>query len=121
MAVEIWVKVGDEKKKFQGSFRKVMEDILKEGQGKEVALLSFHADQKQRRRLKRELRAAGKDLLKAAERITEWFKAIERRRLKRRINLLRKRARYTSKGDTLYCPKLLEEVKALEEKLKELN
>ncbi len=119
--MEIWVRIGEEKRKFQGSFRKVMEEILKEGKGKEVSLLSFHADQRQRRRLKRELRAAGKDLLKAAERITEWFKAIERRRLKRKINLLRKRAKYTSKGETLYCPKLLEEAKALEEKLRELN
>jgi hypothetical protein len=68
--MELWAKIGKTNKKFQGSMKKVMEDLLKEAKGKKtVQLLSFHAGKKERRRLKRELRASGKDLIKTAERL----------------------------------------------------
>lgn len=68
--MELWARVGRTNKKFQGSMKKVMEDLLKEAKGKKtVELLSFHAGKKERRRLKRELRASGRDLLKTAEKL----------------------------------------------------
>ncbi len=119
--MELWARIGEEKRKFQGSFRKVMEQVAQEGKGKEVKLLSFHASQKERRRLKRELRANGKDLVKTAREITRWFYRIDRRRVRRKIAYLRKRARFTSKGEVFYCPQVMEKVRALEEKLREID
>ena len=120
--MELWAKIGNSKKKFQGPFRSVMESVVKEGKGKKtVKLLSFHAGQKERRRLKRELRANGKDLYKTATSLTLWFYKIDARRLKRRINNLKKRARYTSKGENFYCPKLMERVRELESQLESVK
>ncbi len=120
--MELWAKIGRTKKKFQGSFRSVMEDIVKEGKGKKtVQLLSFHAGQKERRRLKRELRANDKDLLKTASSIARWFYLSDMRRIRRRIKDLKKRARYVSKGEVFYCPKTMEQVRELEGKLEEIR
>jgi hypothetical protein len=119
--MELWLNLGGEKKKYQGSFRKVMEQVAEEGRGKEVKLLSFHASQKERRRLKRELRANGKDIVATAQNITKWFYNIDRRRLKRRIAYLRKRARYTSKGEVFYCPSLLKRVEELRKELEKIE
>ncbi len=120
--MELWAKIGRTKKKFQGSFRSVMEEIVKEGKGKKtVQLLSFHAGQKERRRLKRELRANDKDLLKTASSIARWFYLSDMRRIRRRIKDLKKRARYVSKGEVLYCPKTMEQVRELESKLEEIR
>ncbi len=120
--MELWAKIGRTKKKFQGSFRSVMEEIVKEGKGKKtVQLLSFHAGQKERRRLKRELRANDKDLLKTASSIARWFYLSDMRRIRRRIKDLKKRARYVSKGEVLYCPKTMEQVRELEGKLEEIR
>ncbi len=120
--MELWAKIGRTKKKFQGSFRNVMEEIVKEGKGKKtVQLLSFHAGQKERRRLKRELRANDKDLLKTASSIARWFYLSDMRRIRRRIKDLKKRARYVSKGEVLYCPKTMEQVRELEGKLEEIR
>ncbi len=120
--MELWAKIGRSKKKFQGSFRSVMEEIVKEGKGKKtVQLLSFHAGQKERRRLKRELRANDKDLLKTASSIARWFYLSDMRRIRRRIKELKKRARYISKGEVLYCPKTMEQVRELESRLEEIK
>ena len=119
--MELWVKIGDSKKKLQGSFRSVMESLVKEGKGKKVELLSFHAGQKERRRLKRELRANGKDLLRTASSIAVWFYTSDIRKLRRRIKDLKKRARYISKGEVFYCPKTMEKVRELEEKIQDIK
>ena len=120
--MELWAKIGRSKKKFQGSFRSVMEDIVKEGKGKKtVQLLSFHAGQKERRRLKRELRANDKDLLKTASSIARWFYLSDLRRVRRKIKELKKRARYISKGEVFYCPKTMEQVRELESRLEEIK
>jgi len=120
--MELWAKIGRTKKKFQGSFRSVMESIVKEGKGKKtVELLSFHAGQKERRRLKRELRANDRDLLKTASSIARWFYLSDMRRIRRRIKELKRRARYLSKGEVFYCPKTMEQVRELEGKLEEIK
>ncbi len=120
--MELWVKIGRTKKKFQGSFRSVMEELFKEAKGKKtVELLSFHAGQKERRRFKRELRANGRDLVKTASAIATWFYTRDLRRLRRRIKELKKRARYLSKGEVFYCPKTMERVKELEGRLDQIR
>ena len=120
--MELWAKIGRSKKKFQGSFRSVMEEIVKEGKGKKtVQLLSFHAGQKERRRFKRELRANDKDLLRTASSIARWFYLSDMRKIKRRIKELKKRARYVSKGEIFYCPKTMEQVRELESRLEEIK
>jgi len=120
--MELWAKIGRTKKKFQGSFRDVMENLVKEAKGKKtVELLSFHAGQKERRRLKRELRANDKDLLKTASSIARWFYLRDMRRIRRRIKELKRRARYLSKGEVFYCPKTMEQVKELESRLGEIE
>ena len=120
--MELWAKIGRTKKKFQGSFREVMESVVKEGKGKKtVELLSFHAGQKERRRLKRELRANNRNLLKTASSITSWFYLSDMRRLERRIKELKRRAKYTSKGETLYCSRTMEQVKDLENRLEQIK
>jgi methyl-accepting chemotaxis protein len=121
-AMEIWVRIGRTKKKYQGSFRSVMESIVKDGKGKKtVQLLSFHAGKKERRRLKRELREHDKDLLKTASAIARWFYEIDRRKIKRRIKELKKRARYVSKGEIFYRPEIMDQVRDLENQLREIE
>ena len=79
--MELWARIGKTNKKFQGSMRTVMESLLKEAKGKKnVELLSFHAGQKERRRLKRELRKAQKDLVATAQNIVNWYQQIESRK-----------------------------------------
>ncbi len=120
--MELWAKIGRTKKKFQGSFRNVMESIVREGKEKKtVELLSFHAGQKERRRLKRELRQNGRDLLKTASAIATWFYKRDMRKIRRRIKELKKRARFVSKGEIFYCPRIMAEVRELENKLDEIQ
>ncbi|NPB07109.1 MAG: hypothetical protein GXO03_05855 [Aquificae bacterium] len=119
--MELWVKIDGEKRKYQGSFKAVMEKLVEEGKGKKVELLSFHAPQKERRRLKRELRAHGKDLLKTASYMARWFYQIEERRLRRRIKELKKKAKRLSKGELVYDPKKLEQIKQLEQSLERVR
>ncbi len=120
--MELWAKIGRSKKKFQGSFRSVMEQLVKEAKGKKtVQLLSFHAGQKERRRFKRELRWHDKDLLKTASAIAIWFYEIDKRKIRRRIKELKRKARYISKGEVFYCPEVMKQVKELEGKLSEIE
>ncbi|GEM_PF-720367 len=120
--MELWIRIGDEKLKLQGSFRKVMEDILtKSKNGKKIELLSFHTSQKERRRLKRELRANNKDIVETARAVVRWFYTRDFRSVKRRIKELKKRARYLSKGEYFYCSSALKEITDLENKLKDIE
>ncbi len=120
--MELWVKIGRSRKKFQGSFRDVMETLLRESRGKKtVELLSFHAGQKERRRFKRELRSHNRDLVKTAASLVRWFYTRDARQLRRKIKELKRRARYLSKGEVFYCPEAMEKVRELEEKLKEIE
>ncbi len=112
--MELWAKIDGEKVKFQGSMVKVLEELLERGKDKEVQLLSFHAGQKERRRLKRELRAANKNLVEAARNYVRWFYQIEERRLRRQIKELKKKEKVNSKG-IRFLPK------GVEKKIEELN
>ncbi|NPB05735.1 MAG: hypothetical protein GXO08_05090 [Aquificae bacterium] len=119
--MELWAKVGDEKVKLQGSMVKVLEELLERGKGKEVRLLSFHAGQKERRRLKRELRCANKNLLEAARNYVRWYYAIEARKLRRQIKELKRKERVNSKG-IRFLPKGVEtKIAELQKKLEEVN
>ncbi len=106
--MELWARIGDEKVKFQGSMLKVMEQIVEKGKDKEVQLLSFHAGQKERRRLKRELRAANKNLVEAAKNYVRWAYMAELRKIRRQIKELKKKEKVNSKG-IVYLPKAVEE------------
>ncbi len=98
--MELWAKIGDEKVKLQGSMLAVMEQLLERAKEKDgqAQLLSFHAGQKERRRLKRELRAAGKNLVEAARNYVRWSYQIEARKLRRQIRELKKKEKVNSKG-----------------------
>ncbi|GAB6066082.1 hypothetical protein JCM9492_11740 [Aquifex pyrophilus] len=119
--MELWAKVGEEKKKYQGSFRAVMENLVKDGKGKEVQILCIHAPARERRRFKRELRWYDRDILKTASAIARWFYLRDYRKIRRRIKELKKRAKYISKGEIMYCPKIMAQVKELENKLSEIE
>ena len=120
--MELWVKIGRSRKKFQGSFRDVMETLLRESRGKKtVELLSFHAGQKERRRFKRELRSHNRDLVKTAASLVRWFYTRDARQLRRRIKELKRKARYLSKGEVFYCPETMERIRELEDRLREIE
>jgi len=120
--MELWAKIGEEKVKLQGSMLKVMEELLEKSKnGDEVKLLSFHAGQKERRRLKRELRCANKDPVAAARNYVRWAYEIERRKLKRQIRELKRREKVNSKG-IVFLPKGVQKrIEELKAKLEEVN
>ena len=119
--MELWAKIGDEKVKFQGSMFNVLKQVLEKGQGKEIKLLSFHAGQKERRRLKRELRCANKNLVEAARNYVRWALQIEERKIRRQIKELKRRERQNSKGIT-YLPKgVKERIAQLQEQLNKVR
>ncbi|NPA14376.1 MAG: hypothetical protein GXN97_04245 [Aquificae bacterium] len=119
--MELWAKIGDEKVKFQGSMVKVLEELVQKAQGKEAQLLSFHAGQKERRRLKRELRAAGKNLVEAAKNYVRWYYTAEARKIRRQIKELKRREKENSKG-IRYLPKgVVEQINRLQKQLEEIN
>ena len=121
--MELWAKIGEEKVKLQGSMLKVMEELLQRAKesGADVQLLSFHAGQKERRRLKRELRCAGKNLVEAARNYVRWAYQIEARRLRRQIKELKKKERVNSKGIRFLPKGVQKRVEELEAKLAEVN
>lgn len=119
--MELWVKINGEKKKYQGSFGTVMENLVKDGKGKEVQILCMHAPSRERRRWKREYRWYDKDILKTASAIARWFYLRDYRRIRRRIKELKKRAKYIVKGEIHYNPKIMKEVEALKEKLSQIE
>jgi hypothetical protein len=119
--MELWAKIGDEKVKLQGSMLKVLEELLEKGRDKEVQLLSFHAGQKERRRFKRELRAAGKNPVEAARNYVRWAYIIEARKLRRQIKELRKKEKVNSKG-IKFLPKGVEKkIEELQAQLEAVN
>ncbi len=119
--MELWVKINGEKKKYQGSFGVVMENLIKDGKGKEVQILCMHASPRERRRWKREYRWYDKDILKTASAIARWFYLRDYRKIRRRIKELKKRAKYIVKGEIYYNSKIMKEVEALKEKLSEIE
>ncbi len=119
--MELWAKIGEEKVKLQGSMVKVLEELLEKGKDKEVQLLSFHAGQKERRRLKRELRCANKNLIEAARNYVRWFYTIEARKLRRQIKELKKKERVNSKGIRFLPKGVQAKIEELQKKLEEVN
>ncbi|HIC09005.1 MAG TPA: hypothetical protein EYO62_03030 [Aquificales bacterium] len=121
--MELWAKIGDEKVKLQGSMLSVMEQLLQKAneKGGEVQLLSFHAGQKERRRLKRELRAANKNLVEAARNYVRWAYQIEARKIRRQIKELKKKERVNSKGIRFLPKGVQKKIEELEARLAEVN
>jgi len=119
--MELWVKIGDEKVKLQGSMVKVLEEVLQRANGKEVQLLSFHTGQKERRRLKRELRCANKNLVEAARNYVRWYYTIEARKLRRQIKELKKKEKVNSKGIRFLPKGVKTKIEELQKKLDEIN
>jgi len=119
--MELWVKIGDEKVKLQGSMVKVLEEVLQRANGKEVQLLSFHTGQKERRRLKRELRCANKNLVEAAKNYVRWYYTIEARKLRRQIKELKKKEKVNSKGIRFLPKGVKAKIEELQKKLDEIN
>jgi len=119
--MELWVKIGDEKVKLQGSMVKVLEEVLQRANGKEVQLLSFHTGQKERRRLKRELRCANKNLVEAARNYVRWYYTIEARKLRRQIKELKKKEKVNSKGIKFLPKGVKAKIEELQKKLDEIN
>ena len=118
--MEMWIKVGEEKKKLQGSFRKVMEDILRAG-GDNISLLAVNSCQKELRRFKRLWRWYDKDLKELARNVLIKYYRSDQRKIKRKIKELKKKARYISKGQIFYCKDLMEKVKEYENQIKEIE
>ncbi|OMH39826.1 hypothetical protein [Desulfurobacterium indicum] len=75
--MELWVRAGDEKVKLQGSLKAIYQALLEKFK-ESPQILAFNGSKKERRRFKRELRAAKKDLLKAAENYLNWVKGCKR-------------------------------------------
>ncbi|MBK3332235.1 hypothetical protein GWK41_04040 [Persephonella atlantica] len=109
--MELWVSIGGEKKKYQGSFKNVMESLFTDGKGKEVKLFSVHAPKKELRRFKRELRKSRKDLIETARRIALWFYTRELRRANRCIKDYRKKTEPVSISKVKKARKLIEEIR----------
>ncbi|NPA51471.1 MAG: hypothetical protein GXO22_01080 [Aquificae bacterium] len=119
--MELWAKIGEDKIKFQGSFKSVMEQLLEKSQDKDATLLSFHTNQKERRRFKREYRAVGKNLVQLAQNYLAWSYLVEIRRLNRKIKELNKRKRVEPKRATFYENQIKEIRKQIEELENKLN
>ncbi len=119
--MELWAKVGDEKVKFQGSFKSVMEQLLEKAKDKEATLLSFHTGQKERRRFKRDYRAAKKDLVQLAKNYLAWSYLIEIRKLNRKIKELNTKRKVEPKKSAFYENQIQELKKQLEEIESKLN
>jgi hypothetical protein len=76
--MELWVRGKDGKPvKIQGSLKAVSEKLL-ELFDESPQILAFNGTKRERRRFKRELREAGKDLLKAAQNYVNWYKSCRR-------------------------------------------
>ncbi len=119
--MELWAKVGGEKVKFQGSFRSVMEQLLEKAKDKEAVLLSFHTGQKERRRFKRDFRAANKDLVQLAKNYLAWSYMIEIRKLNKKIKQLNTKRKIESKKADFYLSRIEELKKQKQELENRLN
>jgi len=113
--MEMVVSIGGNKVKYQGSFQKVMENIVKDGKDKEIKILSVHGHQKELRRLKRELRANNKDVYETAKSLSKWFLVKEYRAINRTLKELKKKE---DKGSKKRYEELKEKLNQLEERCK---
>ncbi len=75
--MELWVRTQEGTLKLQGSLKAIFES-LKEKFQESPQILAFNGTKRERRRFKRELRATGKDLLKAAENYLNWYSRCKR-------------------------------------------
>ena len=122
--MELWVKIGDEKKKYQGAFGKVMGDLWRDAKekGGPVQLLSIHSHKKELRRFKREMREHEGNLVEVAKCIAVWFLQKDMRKIRRKIKELKALARYTnSKGEVKFKKGAMRVVGELEEKLRKIE
>ena len=113
--MEMVVSIGGNKVKYQGSFQKVMESIVKDGKDKEVKILSVNSHKKELRRLKRELRANNKDVYKTAKNLAKWFLTKEYRAINRTLKELKKKK---DTGSIQRYEELKEKLNQIEEKCK---
>ncbi|ADU97165.1 hypothetical protein [Thermovibrio ammonificans] len=74
--MELWVRDGEKSVKLQGSLKAIYEKLLEFKESPQI--LAYNGTKRERRRFKRELRRAGKDLLKAAENYLNWYKSCRR-------------------------------------------
>ncbi|SNR87798.1 hypothetical protein [Desulfurobacterium atlanticum] len=75
--MELWVKAGEETVKIQGSLKSIFETV-KNKFTETPKILAFNGTKRERRRFKKELRFAKKDLIKAAENYLIWYKSCKR-------------------------------------------
>ena len=76
--MELWVRDKEGKTvKFQGSLKAIFDKIL-ENFTESPQILAFNGTKRERRRFKRELREAGRDLLKAAQNYVNWYNNCKR-------------------------------------------
>jgi len=116
--MELWVIISGEKKKFQGSFKSVMEDLYLQSEGKEVKLLSIHAPKKELRRFKRELVRNNKNLILTAKKIARWFYIKDLRKVSRCIKDIKGK---TDSVSLQKFEKAQEILKQIESKIEALN
>ncbi len=72
--MELWIRANGETVKLQGSLKAIFEKVF-ENHTESPQILAFNGTKRERRRFKRELRYAGKDLLKAAQNYLSWCKS----------------------------------------------
>jgi len=75
--MELWVRANGETVKLQGSLKVIFEAVLEKFK-ENPQILAFNGTKRERRRFKRELREAGRDLLKAAENYLNWYRSCKR-------------------------------------------
>jgi len=75
--MELYVRANGETVKLQGSLKAIFERLLQEFK-ESPEILAFNGTKRERRRFKRELRCAGRDLLKAAENYLNWYRSCKR-------------------------------------------
>ena len=75
--MELWVRSSGGTVKLQGSLKAIFEKLTREFK-ESPEILAFNGTKKERRRFKRELRHAGRDLLKAAENYLSWYRNCRR-------------------------------------------
>ncbi len=119
--MELWAKINGEKVKFQGSFKRVMEELLEKAGDGEAQLLSLHTGQKERRRFKRDFRAAGKNLKELARNYIVWSYRVDLRKLRRTIRELNKKRKIDKEKAEFYKAKIEDLKKKAEDLEQKIN
>ncbi|GBC98536.1 hypothetical protein HRbin17_01049 [bacterium HR17] len=80
--MRLYVQVNGERHRFAGNMATVFEQLLDvAGEQRSVRVLTmFYDSTKEKRRFKREWRAAGKDLLQTARNYLAWWRTVQARR-----------------------------------------